>query len=247
MKSIVVDAFAKINLSLSVGGKRADGYHDVRTVLHTIALSDRLAFRLRKGPLTIACSTPGVPADRTNLIWRAANELWTRAGREGPPRDLGVELHKRIPMQAGLGGGSSDAAQTLLALRILWKLKITDNELAAIAARVGSDVPYFLLGGAALGLGRGEEIFPLADLPRWWVVLLFPPFGVATSDAYRWLDEDRSVTPSPKTPPRFLSGTWLESVPLANDFEPPVVRRHPVIGVLIERLQRLGAVLSARR
>jgi 4-diphosphocytidyl-2-C-methyl-D-erythritol kinase len=178
-------------------------------------------------------------------VWRAAQRLWDAAGRDGEPRDALVTLEKRIPMQAGLGGGSSDAAAALLALRELWKLKVADEELFALAARLGSDVPYFFVGGTALGLGRGEEVYPLADLPRWWVVLIVPPFGVATADAYEWLDHLRARS-SAEPENRYLPDTWLgKIVPLINDLERPVNERHPVIGTLIERLTKLGAAMAA--
>jgi 4-diphosphocytidyl-2-C-methyl-D-erythritol kinase len=171
--------------------------------------------------------------------------LWEAAGREGEPRDAAIRLEKRIPMQAGLGGGSSDAAAALLALSKVWKLRVADEELFAIAARLGSDVPFFFVGGTALGLGRGEEVYPLADLPRWWVVLVFPPFGIPTGDAYEWLDRSRAGTSSGPAP-RYLPGTWLgRVVPLVNDLEPPVIERHPVIGRLIGQLAGLGAAMAA--
>ena len=245
MRAITVKAFAKINLSLRIKAKRADGFHEVQTILQAIDLADRLTFRARRGPFQIICETPHVPTDRTNLIWRAAQRLWQAAGREGEPRDAVITLEKHIPMQAGLGGGSSDAAEALLALRELWKLRVGDEELVAIAEGLGSDVPYFFVGGTALGLGRGEEVYPLADLPRWWVVLIVPPFGIATADAYEWLDQLRART-SEDPQPRFLPDTWLgKTVPLVNDLERPVNERHPVIGTLIERLTKLGAAMSA--
>ena len=245
MKAITVRAFAKINLSLRIKAKRADGFHEVHTILQALDLSDRLTCEPARGPFRIACATPRVPTDRTNLVWRAAQLLWTAAGREGEPRDAVVTLEKHIPMQAGLGGGSSDAAAALLALRRLWKLPVGDDELFGLAAKLGSDVPYFFIGGTALGLGRGEEVYPLADLPRWWVVLIVPPFGIATADAYEWLDQLRGRAPA-ESETRRLPGTWLgNTVPLANDLERPVSERHPVIGTLIDRLGRLGAVLAA--
>lgn len=245
MKAITVKAFAKINLSLRIKEKRADGFHEVQTILQALDLSDRLTCQSRRGPFQIVCETRHLPTDRTNLIWRAAQRLWDAAGREGQPRDAVVTLEKRIPMQAGLGGGSSDAAEALLTLRELWKLRVTDEELVAIAAALGSDVPYFFVGGTALGLGRGEEVYPLADLPRWWVVLIVPPFGIATADAYEWLDQLRART-SADSEARFLPDTWLgRTVPLVNDLERPVNERHPVIGTLIDRLTKLGAAMSA--
>lgn len=245
MASTTVRAFAKINLSLRIKAKRADGFHDVQTILQAIDLSDRVICAGRRGPFEFACSTPGVPTDRTNLVWRAAQRLWEAAGREGEPRDAAIRLEKRIPIQAGLGGGSSDAAATLLVLRKVWKLRLAEEELFAIAAQLGSDVPFFFVGGTALGLGRGEEVYPLADLPRWWVVLVFPPFGIPTADAYEWLDRSRAgISPGPE--PRYLRGTWLgRVVPLINDLESPVIERHPVIGKLIGQLTGLGTAMAA--
>jgi 4-diphosphocytidyl-2-C-methyl-D-erythritol kinase len=245
VRAITVKAFAKINLSLRIKEKRADGFHEVQTILQALDLSDRLTCEPRRGPFHIVCSNPRVPADRTNLVWGAAQRLWDAAGRDGEPRDARVTLDKRIPLQAGLGGGSSDAAAALLALRQLWKLRVADEELFALAEKLGSDVPYFFVGGTALGLGRGEEVYPLANLPRWWVVLIVPPFGVPTADAYEWLDQLRART-AVVAETRFLPGTWLgKTVPLVNDLERPVNGRHPVIGTLIERLTKLGAALSA--
>jgi len=243
--TVAVKAFAKINLSLRVKAKRADGFHEVQTILQAIDLADRLAFRVRRGPFAIKGATAGMPADRTNLVWKAAQQLWNAAGREGEPRDAVVTFDKQIPMRAGLGGGSSDAAAALLALRKLWKIAVTNEALLAIARRLGSDVPYFLVGGTALGLGRGDEVYPLADLPRWWAVLVFPPFGVSTAEAYQWLDEHRARTSAPPDE-RSLPNTWVGSVvPLVNDLEAPVVERHPAIGTLIARLVRLGGVMAA--
>lgn len=242
---MTVRAFAKINLSLRVRAKRPDGFHEVQTILQAIDLSDRLICRARRGSFQIQCSAPGVPVDRTNLVWRAAERLWDAAGRDGEPKDAVITLEKNIPMQAGLGGGSSDAASALVALRTIWKLKVADDDLFTIAARLGSDVPYFFVGGTALGLGRGEQLYPLADLPRWWAVLIIPPFGILTADAYEWLDQLRARTAA-AAEPRYLPDTWLgKIVPLANDFERPVIERHPVIGQLIGELTQLGAVLSA--
>jgi 4-diphosphocytidyl-2-C-methyl-D-erythritol kinase len=245
MKAMTVRAFAKINLSLRVKAKRADGFHEVQTILQAIDLSDRLICERKRGPFLIACSTPGVPVDRTNLVWRAAERLWDAAGCDGEPRDTVITLEKNIPIQAGLGGGSSDAASALLALRRLWMLKVADEELFAMAVGLGADVPYFFLGGTSLGLGRGDEVYPLADLPRCWVVLILPPFGIPTARAYEWLDLYRGRSPA-AAEPRYLPHTWMgRIVPLVNDFEPPVIERHPVIGQVIRELTKLGAVMSA--
>jgi 4-diphosphocytidyl-2-C-methyl-D-erythritol kinase len=155
-------------------------------------------------------------------------------------------LEKRIPMAAGLGGGSSDAASALLALRRLWRAPVDDGAIRVIASSLGADVAYFFVGGTALGLGRGDEIYPLAQLPEYWVVLGVPSFGVATRDAYRWLDDDRRkglLEPLPTRQGRVLS--QFPGITFSNDLEAPVVARHPVIGDLVRCLDQRGALLAA--
>jgi len=241
MMAVTLRAFAKINLLLRVSSARPDGFHDVRTILQAIDLCDRVKCDARRGPFQIRCDMPGVPTDRTNLVWKAAQLLWEAAGRDGDARDAVVTLQKNIPMQAGLGGGSSDAAAALLGLRRLWKVRVPDEQIQALAAMLGSDVPFFLVGGTALGIGRGEEVYPLETLPRYSVVLVIPPFGVATKDAYGWFDE-RGWTPSVS----YLAGTWLgRTTPLVNDLEAPVIARHPVIGQLKQRFTERGALMAA--
>jgi 4-diphosphocytidyl-2-C-methyl-D-erythritol kinase len=241
MASVTLRAFAKINLSLRVSAARADGFHDVRTILQAIDLFDRVTCVARRGPFQIRCDMPGVPADRTNLVWKGAQLLWEAAGRDGDARDAVVILRKNIPMQAGLGGGSSDAAAALLGLRRLWKLRVPDERIHALAATLGSDVPFFLVGGTALGLGRGEEVYPLENLPRYRVVLVVPPFGIATKDAYEWFD-GRNWTSSVS----YLSDTWLgRTTPLVNELEAPVAARHPVITQLKQRFTERGALVAA--
>jgi 4-diphosphocytidyl-2-C-methyl-D-erythritol kinase len=251
MASITLRAFAKINLSLRINDARPDGFHDVQTILQAIDLFDRVKCEKRRGPFQIRCDMPELPTDRTNLVWKAAQLLWATSGRSGELRDARVTLQKNIPLKAGLGGGSSDAAATLLGLRRLWKLRIPDEELHMLASKLGSDVPYFLVGGTALGLGRGDVVYPLEQLPRYHVVLVIPPFGVATADAYRWLDEGRAKG----VRPLFLSNsdehnkkrglTPFFVAPLVNDLEPTVIARYPVIGQLKQRLTDRGAMIAA--
>jgi len=248
MPSVTLHAYAKINLSLRVKGTRADGFHEVQTILQGIDLSDRLRIATRRGPFEIRCLTAGVPRDRGNLVWKAAELLWHTIGAPGEPRDVVVTLDKNIPLQAGLGGGSSDAAAALLGLRRLWNRRVPDSDLFSVAAALGSDVPYFLVGGTALGLGRGEEVFALEELPPLWLVLGFPPFGVSTKDAYGWLDEARSAGRGSGSGPAD-PGIWARrTVPdhvLVNDLEGPVIERHPLVGAMKQRLQAAGAVMAA--
>jgi 4-diphosphocytidyl-2-C-methyl-D-erythritol kinase len=150
-----------------------------------------------------------------------------------------------VPSEAGLGGGSSNAAMTLLALNKLWKLDLDLATLSRIGARLGADVPYFLVGGTALGLGRGDDIYPLADMPPVHVVILRPGFGVSTNDAYTWFDEEkRRVAKEPA--PRVIPPGWPAwSATLRNDLEIPVVRHHPAIGRIRQSLLDAGATFAA--
>ena len=162
-----VKAYAKVNFTLEVLGSRSDGYHEVRTVLQTIDLADTLQFT--PGPrLRLECSSPELDAD-DNLVLKAADAL-RRA--TGCGKGANISLEKQIPIAAGLGGGSSDAAATLKGLTDLWELDISDGELRSIAATLGSDVPFFLRGGTALGKGRGEQLVCLPPLSQRWMVVL---------------------------------------------------------------------------
>src|ERR1700704_785519 len=172
--AVRVSAYAKINLSLRVLGVRPDGYHELRTIFQSIALHDTLTARVRRGPFALQCDDPACPADETNLVWRAAGRVWAASGRRGTMRGVEVRLAKRIPVQAGLGGGSSDAAAALRVFGSLWR--VDEPSLRGIAATLGADVPYFLEGGTVLGLDRGDLLYPLLDHPAAWVTLVMPPF-----------------------------------------------------------------------
>jgi 4-diphosphocytidyl-2-C-methyl-D-erythritol kinase len=237
-----VRAYAKLNLTLRVGALQADGFHPLQTVFQSLALHDTLEVMPHRGPFRLTCSDPGVPVDGRNLVTRAARALWSALGRAGEPRGVAVHLTKHIPMQAGLGGGSSDAASTLSALARLWRPRGARADLSAIAADLGSDVPYFLLGGTALGLSRGEELYPLEDLPAFSVVLALPPFGVATAEAYRWFDEDHPLQLNmPPGAGRSITGWPGCPLPLENDLENAVARRHPEIAAARLALEAAGA------
>src|SRR3954465_11708417 len=242
---LTVRAHAKVNLDLRVLGVRADGYHELRTVFQTIELHDTLVCTEHAGPFTLKCRTPGVPLDASNLVWKAAAALWTALGRSGEIRDAVIQIDKKIPVQAGLGGGGSDAASALLALGRLWGgAPIT--LLREVGAAIGADVPFFLSGGTALGLGRGEEIYPLVDLPPHFVVIVRPPFGVSTAEAYAWYDEDRAAGLRETREFQQLPVPWpSRAAQMINDLEPPVLRRHQEIGVLKGQLRDLGAMAAA--
>ena len=246
MRSVSLPAFAKINLDLRVLGTRPDGFHDLKTVFQSLALFDNVTVTARRGPLTVTCDEPDIPTDRRNLVWKAASLLHrVSTGKSSAPRGIAIDLRKRVPAQAGLGGGSSDAAMTLLALNALWKLDLDLPTLTRIGARLGADVPYFLVGGTALGLGRGDDIYPLADLPPVHVVILRPGFGVATADAYKWFDEE-ARRPSKEPASRPIPPGWPAwSSALRNDLEVPVVRHHPAIARIRQSLMDAGAAFAA--
>jgi 4-diphosphocytidyl-2-C-methyl-D-erythritol kinase len=231
-----VRACAKINLTLRVLGKRPDGYHELRTTFQSVALHDTLTFASTSGPFAIAANEPSCPCDESNLVWKAAERLWAVSGRRGALSGVTVHIHKRVPSEAGLGGGSSNAAAALRALRELWDMRVPDDVLFGLGATIGADVPFFLGGGTMLGLDRGDLLFRLAEEPRAWVVIARPDFGVGTRDAYAWWDEERSTVKPPRR--ATAARTGAEHV---NDLQRPVTRKYPAIGRLIRMLDRAGA------
>jgi 4-diphosphocytidyl-2-C-methyl-D-erythritol kinase len=241
-RTLILRPTAKINLTLRVGPRREDGFHEVRSLMQSIALHDTLTFSVRKGPFGLSCRMPGVPADQTNLVWKAATTLWTALGREGEPRDIHVKIEKSIPSQAGLGGGSSNAAATLVGLQTLWGSRLPRRELMRVAASLGSDVPFFLLGGTALATGRGEDLYPVEDIQKFGVVIIKPSFGVGTAEAYRWLDDDRAAGLPDGAAGREIEVGWpTGGVALQNDLTGPVARRHPAIQEVLDALVAEGA------
>jgi 4-diphosphocytidyl-2-C-methyl-D-erythritol kinase len=238
--TITVRAFAKINLDLHVIGVRPDGYHELRTTFQSIALSDTLTFTKTRGPFRIECDDPALTLDRTNLIWKAAERVMRLMRRRESPSGITVRVEKNIPMQSGLGGGSSDAAATLRALSALWRVRASDAELRHAAAKLGADVPYFLEGGTVLGFHRGDLLFPLDDVPRAWVVVVVPEFGVSTKDAFGWWDaaaksrQDRSKRRDGQDGKRLRRRS-------SNDLESVVADRYPVVTKLVRALKKAGA------
>ena len=243
LRRVTVRAHAKINLDLRVGGRGPDGFHDVRTLLQSIGLHDTLTLRAVEGGCRIRCSAPGVPAGTDNLVHRAAQGLWAELGGGGDVRGVAVTIRKRIPVAAGLGGGTADAVAALRGLCLLWGRTPPPARLHALAAAVGADGPFFLIGGAALGLGRGDEVYPLAEQPRRWVVVAVPPDRVAAVAAYGWLDEDRAAGGAERAaaPQARFDGEAVVLEGLRNDLEPPVARRLAGIAGAIGALSDAGA------
>lgn len=247
MSEVRIPAFAKINLRLDIAGKREDGYHELRTIFQTISLHDNLLLRAAKKPgiaLTVSGNAPlsEEPAAK-NLVYRAVdalrNELGIRTGVE-------IELQKTIPAGRGMGGGSSDAAAALVGYLRLTQNKVAKARLLEIAAGLGADVPFFLLGGRALGVNRGDEIYPLGDIAKQHILVVSPnDIHVATPEAFRWVDAPPiSLTKQGGNHKlwEFCALCWsAQGSGLSNDFEGPVFRRHARLAEIKQELLLRGA------
>lgn len=189
MKPLTLKAYAKLNLCLSITGRRPDGYHEIDSVFHCISLNDTLSFTRRQdGIISLICSNPDLPVDGANLVVKAAVALKELAGQTSSTGSLGADIYlgKGIPIGAGLGGGSSDAATALLGLRRLWGLdRISSRQLFRLAEALGSDVPFFLAGGTARVTGRGERIKPVSCPRKYHFLIIYPGFPVSTAWAYK--------------------------------------------------------------
>ncbi len=246
---LAVDAPAKINLDLRVLGRRADGFHELRTVLQTVDLSDEVRVSpAPAGVLQLRVEPEGVvPVGRDNLVLRAAESLRRSTGTT---RGACLELCKRIPVGAGLGGGASDAAATLVLLNSFWDLGLGNAALEQIAAAIGSDVTFFLHGGLALATGRGEIIRPLPDLGGFGVVMCTPPIEVSTAEVFSLISQ-LTLTGANATVEAFAARparVAAQDPPwrlLANDLEPVVVRMWPEVGRVVDRLWGTGPLHAA--
>lgn len=244
----VTGAPAKINLDLRMCGVRSDGYHLLATTLQSIGLADRVTLTERPGPFAISCDTAGVPTDARNLAWKGASAM---AAHLGVTLDgWHIQLDKQVPAEAGLGGGSADAAAAARLIAAAAGRTIGPAELADVIRPLGADVAYFAWGGTVRGEGVGDRLTPLPDVPPAAVLVVRPPFGVSTADAYRWYDHGAwaagcgPVVPVPSSRlPVGVPGVALDGC--ANDLEAPVVARHPDIGRLVARLRDAGATLAA--
>jgi 4-diphosphocytidyl-2-C-methyl-D-erythritol kinase len=247
MREVRIPAFAKINLRLHILGKRPDGYHELRTIFQSVSLHDELTLRASRRPgisLTVqGDATLSREPFQKNLVYRAVDalraDLKIRSGVE-------IELHKTIPAGRGLGGGSSDAAAALLGYLRLSGSKLPLPRLLEIASLLGADVPFFLFGGRAMGVGRGDELYPLPDIPRLAVLIVSPKqIHVPTLEAYHWLEaRPLTLTKAAANPTlwEFCALCWsTQGSGLSNDFEPPVFRRHARLGEIKRALLQKGA------
>ena len=235
---------AKINLHIEVLGMRSDGYRELRTLFAAVGVFDELwVAPAPSGVLELEVDPEGAaPADASNLVVKAARALAARCYPTGGAR---LFLRKRIPVAGGLGGGSSDAAAALVALAALWACRATLSDLVAVAAQIGADVPFFLHGGVAWGVGRGSEVYPVGDLPEWWAVLLPGREPVPTVDVYRALP-GRGVDGKVESAVYHwvVSGGDLPLSACRNDLQPTVVERWPSVRAALCAVTATGPLLA---
>jgi 4-diphosphocytidyl-2-C-methyl-D-erythritol kinase len=244
MKSVLVPAYAKVNLCLDVLGRRADGYHELRTIFQTITLHDTLALEVSKDAgidLRIEGNSAlaGEPG-RDNLVYRALEKLRRELGFK---QGIRAVLTKRIPVGRGLGGGSSDAAAALIGLLRLSGKSIESARLVHLGSLLGADVPFFLRGGRALGIGRGDEIYPLPSVALSSVLVVSPrDLAVPTKDAYQWLGQRLTKDADPSKLWQFCALCWSpQGDALSNDFEAAVFPRYPRLAAIKRELLLQGA------
>jgi 4-diphosphocytidyl-2-C-methyl-D-erythritol kinase len=244
-------AQAKLNLHLRVLARESSGYHSIETIFHRIDLADDLLVEVTGGRSSLDVQGAETGPAEMNLAWRAAAAY---SNHNAWPRGFRIELTKRIPVGAGLGGGSSDAAAVLRALDLLSPNPMGSHGLLQLAASLGADVPFLASDAVmAVAWGHGERLLSLPALPTYDVLLMSPAFSVSTADAYRWLDEDRAGSDGSELPdeteaiviePLTLS-TWASIAKFArNDFESAVAGRHPEIRGYLDRLQNSRAILA---
>jgi len=249
-QSLVLESPAKINLRLEILSKREDGYHELKTIFQKISLHDTLHFSLReRGEISITADHPDLPVGKANLIYRAAQSILKKSNYSG---GVAVQIEKRIPLGAGLGGGSSNAATTLKGLNQLLETKLSRKELMELGLEIGADVPFFFFKGAALGSGIGERLKKL-DLPDLWFVLIYPNFEVSTRWAYKNFDKRLSETSLRKAKEltnqqfrisldKFLKTPKGVSQILFNHLEAVVSKEYPQIDVMKKMLFSAGAM-----
>jgi 4-diphosphocytidyl-2-C-methyl-D-erythritol kinase len=249
MTRLTLKACAKINLYLKLVGRRPDGFHDIESVVQTVTLGDRVVLDAADDGISLSVDDEAVPADATNLAWRAA------AGLPAPgtgPRGVRIRLDKRIPAGAGLGGGSADAAAALVGTARLRGLDLTPADLMERALALGSDVPFFLVGGTALLEGRGERVTPLPDLLGYGLLIVWPRVPIATAEVYRAasasLTSVRKISRMARFDPiqsRTIPERVEEWVGVGNALEPYARALCPAIGDIQERLRDAGATAAA--
>ena len=237
MKKLQMKAPAKVNYRLDVLGKRADGYHDLRMVMQRVDLCDELEIALTETPgIRVVCGSAGVPDGPGNIAWRAADALLQLSGKT---IGIDISITKKIPVGAGLGGGSSDAASVLMGVNELLELGLSDQRLMEIGVKLGADVPFFIFKKPALAEGIGNLLTPLDRVPYLWVVLVNPGIHVSTGWVYQNLQLTNKA-PAVNIPPSYSSLADVCEL-LSNDLEPVTIGKYPLLNELKEMLLAAGA------
>ncbi|SFW46591.1 MULTISPECIES: 4-(cytidine 5'-diphospho)-2-C-methyl-D-erythritol kinase [Selenomonas] len=241
---VTVEANAKINLTLDILGKRPDGFHEVAMVMQSIGLHDTLTMEKTDGEIALSINVPWLKADEKNLAWRAAELVRQEYGLTGGVR---MELTKRIPIAAGLAGGSADAAAVLKGMNELYNLQMSEARLCELGAKLGSDIPFCLMGGTMLATGRGEVLTRLADMPETWVVLAKPRISVSTAWAYQNYDEQGAERhPDNEAIKKAIARGNRKAVAglLCNVLESVTIKKYDVIADYKQMMLDKGAMAS---
>jgi 4-diphosphocytidyl-2-C-methyl-D-erythritol kinase len=237
MKTLRLKAPAKVNYRLDVLRRRPDGYHDLRMIMQRIDLCDEVAITLVDNPgIRVTCGQQGVPEGPGNIAWLAADALLKKSGRQD---GIGISIAKNIPVAAGLGGGSSDAATVLMGVNELLDLQLSDEQLMEIGVKLGADVPFFIFKRCALAEGIGECLTPVEQIPAVWLVLVNPNIHVSTA----WVYKNLQLTSGKAANiiPLLYNSIGDICAVLANDLESVTIDRFPLIGEIKERLLAAGA------
>ena len=244
VQMVTVEANAKINLTLDILGKRPDGFHEVAMVMQTIGLHDTLVMEKTERDIKLSINVPWLKADEKNLAWRAAELIRQEYGLEGGVR---IELTKRIPVAAGLAGGSADAAAVLKGMNDLYGLQLDEEKLCELGARLGSDIPFCIMGGTMLATGRGEVLTRLSDMPETWVVLAKPRISVSTAWAYQNYDEQGAERhPDNEAIKQAIARGNRKAVAglLCNVLESVTIKKYDVIAEYKQMMLDKGAMAS---
>jgi len=237
-KKVNVVAPAKINITLDVIKKRSDGFHNIESIMQTLELEDSLNLQLINQGIQLETEASNIPLGEENLAWKAARLMFEKFKLPGGVK---LTLKKNIPVQAGLAGGSTDAAAVIRGIAELFELEPYSTKILEIAASIGSDVTYFLFGGTKLVSGKGEKIWELPDLPPKKICLITFPFGLSTPGVYRYWRGRETLHRSRKVLPAVFSGSWEKVEKEAgNDLEPYAIKKAPVIGKVLEKIRKAG-------
>jgi len=239
-----IEGKAKINLTLDILGKRPDGYHEVAMIMQSIALHDTLSLEKAREGIGLKINVPWMKADESNLVWKAAALVQERCGLKG---GVNIHLTKRIPVAAGLAGGSADAAAVLRGMDRLYGLGLSDEELCALGAELGSDIPFCLMGGTMLSTGRGEVLRRLKGMPTAWVVLAKPRVSVSTAWAYQNYDEQGAERhPDNDLVEKKIIAQDLKAMAplLCNVLESVTIKKYEVIERYKKLMMEKGALVS---